>query len=323
MNDLLDKYFLNLLSEKEKKKLFDAMDLDKQLQQEFNSRLHALSVVITREKDGDRTYAQTKLKEFKQSKRGKSFQRISLQFVKYAAVVILAIGGFVLYQHVNQQKIAVEYLRVEVPKGQRTHIFLPDGTEVWLNSETKLVYPTNYTFENRNVQLEGEAFFVVTEDRKNPFIVSTDLVNVKVLGTKFNVKSYKEEPAYITLMEGQVEVSTPNEMSKLILKPNEQVSVSEETGISLEKQIGITGVNVWMQGELSYINRPLSVIAKDLERRFDVHITITNEVLKEELFTLRSDNKATIDQVMALLKGTRELDYAIKENKVEVFKQKK
>lgn len=321
MSDLLDKYFSNLLSEEDKRELFQTLDKDEQLRKEYTERLHALSLVMTREKRGDALYAQRKLRQFKQKQQSLFWNKVSLQFVKYAAVVILAVGGLLTYQYVHNERAPIEYVNIEVPNGQRTQVFLPDGTAVWLNAGTSLAYPTNFSSRHRDIYLQGEAYLEVKSDKKNPFIVRTDRMNVKVLGTKFNVKSYKDETAYVTLLEGRVEVITADEVNSLTLKPNEQISISE-TNTMLLTQVESTHVNMWTLGELVYVNEPLSVIVKDLERRFDVRISILDEDLSEDLFTSRIDSKAHIDQALSRLKGTRELDYVIEENEIKIFKLK-
>jgi len=321
MSDLLDKYFSNLLSEEDKRELFQTLDKDEQLRKEYTERLHALSLVMTREKRGDALYAQRKLRQFKQKQQLLFWNKISLQFVKYAAVVILAVGGLLTYQYVNKERAQIEYVNIEVPNGQRTQVFLPDGTAVWLNAGTSLAYPTNFSSQHRDIYLQGEAYLEVKSDKKNPFIVRTDRMNVKVLGTKFNVKSYKDETAYVTLLEGKVEVITMDELNSLTLKPNEQISISE-TNTMLLTQVESNNVNMWTLGELVYVNEKLSVIVKDLERRFDVQISILDEDLSEDLFTSRIDSKAHVDQALSRLKGTRELDYVIEENEIKIFKLK-
>lgn len=144
--------------------------------------------------------------------------------LKYvAAVIIIGLLGLNLYKMV--QPATVGENTVEVPKGQRASLMLSDGTKIWLNSQSKLIYPTQFSDKERNVRLEGEAFFDVAHKEHLPFVVHSPLLAIKVLGTKFNVKAYFDEKSVVTLAEGKVEVETNDCKNRLTLKPNEQVSI--------------------------------------------------------------------------------------------------
>ena len=209
---------------------------------------------------------------------------------------------------------------VEVPRGQRVALTLSDGTKVWLNSNSKFIYPAQFSSEERDVRLEGEGFFEVAHNPKSPFTVHVDLLRIKVLGTKFNVKAYKEETSFVTLAEGKVEVITDDDEQKVTMKPNQQVSYSKEYGLAVDKDINTDVVKSWILGEAAYQNKRLDEITHDLERKFDVHIDIRDRELSSEIFTCRFKESATIDQVLTLLKETRKLDYKIRGTQIEIYK---
>lgn len=195
--------------------------------------------------------------------------------LKYvAAVIIIGLLGLNLYKMV--QPATVGENTVEVPKGQRASLMLSDGTKIWLNSQSKLIYPTQFSDKERNVRLEGEAFFDVAHKEHLPFVVHSPLLAIKVLGTKFNVKAYFDEKSVVTLAEGKVEVETNDCKNRLTLKPNEQVSYSGSSGLALEKNINTNTVKLWMKGEGAFIQCRLDHIVRDLERKFDVKIVITD-----------------------------------------------
>lgn len=228
--------------------------------------------------------------------------------LKYvAAVIIIGLLGLNLYKMV--QPATVGENTVEVPKGQRASLMLSDGTKIWLNSQSKLIYPTQFSDKERNVRLEGEAFFDVAHKEHLPFVVHSPLLAIKVLGTKFNVKAYFDEKSVVTLAEG-----------KLTLKPNEQVSYSGSSGLALEKNINTNTVKLWMKGEGAFIQCRLDHIVRDLERKFDVKIVITDHSLSSEVFTCRFKDTATIEQVLHLLKETRRLDYLFEGEQIRIFK---
>ena len=230
--------------------------------------------------------------------------------LKYvAAVIIIGLLGLNLYKMV--QPATVGENTVEVPKGQRASLML---------SESKLIYPTQFSDKERNVRLEGEAFFDVAHKEHLPFVVHSPLLAIKVLGTKFNVKAYFDEKSVVTLAEGKVEVETNDCKNRLTLKPNEQVSYSGSSGLALEKNINTNTVKLWMKGEGAFIQCRLDHIVRDLERKFDVKIVITDHSLSSEVFTCRFKDTATIEQVLHLLKETRRLDYLFEGEQIRIFK---
>ncbi|MDR1555923.1 MAG: FecR family protein [Tannerellaceae bacterium] len=324
MEEELNKYFSNLLSEEDKQMLFTELDKDKVWQKEFMDELNVSSVIRMQEKAGDIFYAQRKFKQFRLKTKKIYVRKVSLQIVRYVAVIMLAIGSLALYQYYNgAESPQVEYADFEVPAGQRAQLILPDGTAIWLNAGTKLSYPSDFSAKNRRIYLEGEGYFEVESDEKNPFTVHTSLMEVRVLGTKFNVKSYKDEASFVTLIKGRVEITSQNATNKVTLNPSEQAFISEAGDITLSTKNGIEKINAWMSGELFYLNEPLKNIVKDLERRFNVRILIKDKELENDLFTSHLDEKTTIEQVLKRLKATRGLDYTIKGDQIELLNIKK
>lgn len=242
-------------------------------------------------------------------------------FMRYAAAVIITFTvSFAVFNLVNPAKeTMITYNTVEVPKGQRASLLLSDGTKVWLNSDSKLIYPSHFSEKERTVKLEGEGYFEVSHNPEKPFVVDGELLDVRVLGTKFNFKSYKEEDVSVTLTEGKVEVSTSDGENSLTLNPDEQVIYSPEAGIVLNKDIDTDLHKSWMKGEVVFQNQPLSVICKDLERKFDVVISIKDAELSDKLFTCRFKDNLNINQVMDLLEATRELDYMIDDRNIVII----
>lgn len=252
-------------------------------------------------------------------------RKIVLSWIGYAAaILVIAVLGVNLYKLQREADIVAQSMNIiEVPKGQRSAITLTDGTKVWLNAESRLVYPANFTAKNRIVTLQGEGFFEVEHNEESPFIVQTDLIHVTVLGTKFNVAAYPDETIFVTLTEGKVEVSSTENEDRVTLKPNEQASYSREDGLNVKKNIDADILRTWTSGELSYVNKTLAYIANDLQRRFNVSIVILDEELENETFNSRVYGTATIEKVLDFLKETRRLDYRKNDDQYEIFKNKK
>lgn len=250
----------------------------------------------------------------------KHFSRSSV--LKYAvAVLVIGLLGANLYLHSADKTSEVNI--IEVAKGQRASLTLSDGTKVWLNSQSRLTYPAQFSNKNREVRLEGEAYFDVSHNKKSPFTVQSPLIAVKVLGTKFNMRTYSYESSIVTLTSGKVEVESNNHENKLTLKPNEQAIYSPEAGMRLEKGINTDLTRSWTKGEAAFINKRLDEIVLELERKFGVKIEIVDEELDSEIFTSRFKESATINQVLTLLKETRKLNYSIDNNQIRIFKPTK
>lgn len=237
----------------------------------------------------------------------------------YAATLLL-IGLLSVNLYWMKDRGGEEVNRIEVPTGQRASLTLSDGTKVWLNSRSSLSYPARFSAKKRNVQLRGEGYFEVTRNEKAPFIVEAGSIHVRVLGTRFNIKNYQNEPAAVTLTEGKVEVITSGTDRKVILKPNEQVSYSEESGWTQVCLVNANAVSSWTRGEAAYIHKRLDEIISDLERKFNVHIEIKDKELASEIFNCRYKENATLDQIFSLLKNTRNLDYTREGDRIQIYK---
>lgn len=249
------------------------------------------------------------------SKKSHSF----LTWFNYAAAILL-IGLLSANLYSLMENDVTETNRVEVPVGQRASLTLSDGTKVWLNSRSRLIYPARFSSKKRQVQLEGEGYFEVTHKEKVPFIVHAGPVRVRVVGTRFNVKNYPNESSSITLTDGKVEVTAPGNDCKVVLNPNEQVSYSQRSGWTAVCPVNAEAVCSWTRGEAAYINKRLDEITSDLERKFNVHIEIKEKELASEIFNCRYKETATLEQIFTLLKNTRNLDYERKGDTIQIHK---
>ena len=170
---------------------------------------------------------------------------------KVAAVFILLIGisGIWFYlQHHNRPAM----IEISAAYGETKQVTLPDQTEVWLNAGSSLKYPSKFGQKIRSVHLTGEAFFSVTKNQSKPFVVETKSLDVKVLGTKFNLKAYPDEHQTVaTLQEGKIEVQTvKNQKQQLV--PNEQLVYDNETSALKVVKINVEYIPDWKSGNLIF-----------------------------------------------------------------------
>lgn len=243
--------------------------------------------------------------------------RLWWQLGVVAVLVILLVMNF-MRPHVRSESPNIVWNSIHVPHGQRADVTLSDGTKVSLNSATTLRYPGTFTEETRGVELEGEGYFEVTHDKAHPFMVHTEKINVKVLGTIFNLKAYPSEQTEVTLARGKVEVESSDRQNKITMRPNERIVYSEAKGMVLQQNLNTDLLTSWTRGEAAYINKPLCDICADLERRYNVHIKIENDDLAKVVFTCHLKENTTIEQVMKLLKGTHKLNYRINEKEIHI-----
>ena len=215
------------------------------------------------------------------------------------------------------------YNTLKIPNGKRFELQLSDGTIVHLNSGTTLKYPVKFIAgENRQVFLDGEAFFDVAKDKKHPFIVNADKLNVRVLGTHFNVSSYPEDDlADVVLVEGSVGMYTSNKNfdanKNTILKPGYKGSFDKNNSQIKTKEVNTDMYTSWMNGGLMFRDITFNNICKKLERRYDVTITIKNNKLANEKFNASFKDKP-IEKVLTYFEDVYGFEHTTKNNVITI-----
>ncbi|MEN3323676.1 FecR domain-containing protein [Mariniflexile soesokkakense] len=205
----------------------------------------------------------------------------------------------------NPNKLAYNY--ITIPRGGQFFVELSDGTQVWLNSETQLKYPVSFIKgETRNVELVyGEAYFDVSPSTKNSgstFNVINQKQVVKVLGTEFNIKAYKDETnIYTTLAEGKVELDFNGINQKL--SPTQQSNFNLKTNALLVVNVDVFNEVSWRQGVFSFENKPLKDIMKVLSRWYNMDVVFNNEEIENEAFTGILGKDQNIEDILATIKN--------------------
>ena len=214
----------------------------------------------------------------------------------------------------------VKYNTLSIPRGGEFFLQLSDGTKVWLNSETVLRYPIQFAGIERRVELSGEAFFEVTRNEKVPFIVESNDQSVKVLGTEFNISSYKENPiVYTTLVKGSVEVFARNKPDiKQILVPNEQSSMNKARGEMTKRHVDPYQYVAWREGRFVFDDQTLGEIMKILSKWYNVEVTFDREDLKDIRFTGNLKRYADFGELLKKIEKTDEVAFSIENNKITI-----
>ncbi|MDD2437916.1 MAG: FecR domain-containing protein [Massilibacteroides sp.] len=232
---------------------------------------------------------------FAKNKRSILFYR---KLWRVAVVIIpflmLAGGSYYLFQREQIIQITTAY-------GETRQIFLPDNSEVWLNSGTTIQYPKRFKNNTRKISLEGEAYFIVKRDTSRPFIVQTNNLSVKVLGTVFNVKAYpRDNKTIATLTSGKIEVETNTKQSR-VLNPNEQLTYNSQTSDINIMKISATDASGWTSGQLIFTNASIHEIFETLERRFNVSFEIQKTIVSKDIYTVRFLKNDDLEQILSVL----------------------
>ncbi len=279
-------------------------------------------------------------------------RKIWLQIGKYAAILIVAffLGGAVFTKFFTDTNdlLSDRYSEIVVPRGAKAQFTLLDGTQVTLNAGSKLRYNNKYGIKDRNVELEGEAYFKVAKDKERPFIVKTSHIAVKALGTEFNVKAYPgDKTIETTLVEGSVKVEKlegKNEYGDILLKPNQKITFYKSEEIQEDKEnytkegeiakkrgvvpdkiapvyelvkenVKVEPLVSWKENRWIIEKEDLSMLAVDLERKFDIQILFETDRLKHFRFTGTLLDEP-LEQVLKVMSVTAPINYEINGKKV-------
>lgn len=195
-------------------------------------------------------------------------------------------------------------ITVKVPIGHQFEVVLSDGTKVWLNSDTKFMYPSNFDGDERRVRIVGEGYFDVTHNTKQPFIVSVDgKYDVKVLGTQFNVDSYPGgEVSRTTLVNGKVKVQFKGGGNEIVLSPSEQMAIDSLNCVEVG-EVNTESFTSWREKRFVFDNEKLSDIAVKMERCYGMTIFVS-EAYRDLRFSGRVSYNRGVDYFIKVLKET-------------------
>ena len=284
--ELIEKYFDGNITDAEIKKLSDWIKNDRHLQnwweEEFSKSDAGINPVL-RDKLFARIKEQTQGKEETQGK--EKPRTIRMNPWKWAAAIVLpiCIAFFTYYLVDSSQTVGAPFI-VKADKGDKATIELPDGTNVVLNSASQLSYLNNFGENGRRVQLNGEAYFKVAHDEKRAFIVQVGDLEVKVLGTSFNVSAYEDaKDVTVVLLEGKVGVYA--QKISHIMKPGDKIEYNKATHKITATQVHPNDYIEWTKGNMYFEKESLENIMKTLSRIYDVEIRFDSNKLPNEYFT--------------------------------------
>lgn len=298
-----------------------------------------LTLINHKKQDSSDSKAALKLllKNIENQPGSKSARKLYLFFARVAAVLLAVAGsfwlGYSLFSKFQTDAIRESFNEIIVPVGEKSQIVLPDGTHVWINSGSRFKYPVNFGIVSREVALEGEAYFDVTQ-RGNEFIVNTHDAEIKVLGTAFNVKSYPEDlRTQTTVVRGLVKVISkekgikpvlvrPDQMAVIRKSPDKNISPINNRKVAIIENVNSTVVTSWKDQLLVFADETFEDLAIKMERWFNMKIRIDDNSLKKERYTGKFVNNETIYQVLEAIAVTTPIKYGIENDEIIITRKK-
>ncbi|WP_280744429.1 MULTISPECIES: FecR family protein [unclassified Parabacteroides] len=316
MDKLLLKYFTDSLSDEEKAILFQELESNPSLREEFIKWQNVTTLSDVTIKKSDSQWVSGKIDELENIVQKRKINRLFISLAKYAAVAILVscvwfVGNLYIGKH---KEIAQEFTMIEVPKGQTVYITLPDETKVWLSSRSKLKFSNQFNKSERIIELDGEGFFSVSKNTDMPFIVDTKTYDIKVTGTQFNVFAYSESSHFETdLVEGSVSVYNNGlpEDKAIRLQPNEGVSFDGEKLIKSRSTFVSTHL---IDGIYSFENMPFRDLQKRLELWYNIRFNIEKEEILAYKFSGKFNKSDDIERILNAIKETGKFNFRIEED---------
>jgi ferric-dicitrate binding protein FerR (iron transport regulator) len=224
--------------------------------------------------------------------------------------------GTLVYR--DNEELPVEEHRLEVRRGGEYKVELPDGSLVWLNSESTLVYPSRFTGEERRVHLNGEAYFEVRGDAARPFIVTVDACETRVLGTTFNVARYTgDRHVVITLVSGSVEVSAGDAVERL--SPGQQCAYDLQEESMTLREVDASRYTSWTNSLFMFDDIPVEELARQISRWYDVEVRFADESIRPASFTGAMERYRPVSYIVRLLNETNTVSCSLDEDRVLTF----
>lgn len=303
MKEQIERYFTGELNLNERMELLKKVESDAAVKDEFAQYQNTQALLSFSDAIVDPKESRSGYRLFLSRIQNQKSYRILRKTIGYAAAVVALLTLSHLY-HVYTYPAppqAVAETSLFVPAGQRVSLTLEDGTVVWLNSQTRLTYPTAFGRDERRVSLEGEAYFEVSHNDDKPFIVSAGEIDMKVLGTSFNVYNYAQEDfSRVSLVEGSLQVYDPLSGSAgIILRPDEEVTI--RNGQMDVATIPNADYFLWKNGIYSFDSEEFGVILKKLELYYDIEIIVKEPFMLKWQYTVKFRQRDGIDEIMRLM----------------------
>ncbi len=356
-------FLQNKLSPAERKAFLDRIEADASFRALFKEIKTVWSVTSDNEakvfSDPETEFRTFRYRNLMNDERSVKRKNAFIPFLKVAAIVVVSFGlAFLAFSLLENKKSSTDlvYTEIETRAGEKSQITLPDGSKIWINACTKLRYPNNLQQREIELYLDGEAFFDLKKIPDRRITVRTSQINVKVLGTAFNVKSYKDDDVIeTTLVRGKIEIENqtgkkagnktvtlkPNQSATFIKSSNnlslkefnevrinttedldnlKKIATSKNSNLVVMNSVNPETQTSWKEGRLSFRKETFENLAKMLERWYDIKIEIKDQELKKSRFS-GSFDKETIEQALQALSYPVPFKYKIEKDSVLIFRK--
>lgn len=319
MDKRVIQYYAGELSSEEKKQLLQEAFENPSLKQEMMDYQHVHVLMELRPEKEDALSGRMSWERFRHARKAEQWKHTLAGVFRYAAVLVVGVVSTwwitTRVFHTAGQPMAVVEQQLTVPAGQRAHLVLPDGSKVWVNASSTLSYPSVFAGHERRVQIVGEAFFEVAKNEV-PFIVSTGKMDVKALGTQFDVYNYPADEMAVSLLEGSVKVFAPqHESHGVLLSPGQQVR--EDQGKWVVSQTGHDPV-LWKEGIYAFKNQTMGYILKKLEMYYDVKFIVKSPSILNYTYTGKFRQRDGVMEVLRIIRKIHPFKMLYKEGEKEI-----
>ena len=228
------------------------------------------------------------------------------------------------YNATEKKTTKLRYNHLIIGRGEEYQLTLADGTKVWLNSESKLKFPTQFANHIREVELEGEAYFEVTKNEDAPFIVNTKQMKVKVLGTAFNLSAFgDEENVKTALVEGSVKISPKyEELEDIIIEPNEMAVLNIAKHELKVEKVNAKNYGRWREGVFTINEESLDDIMRKLSRWYDITVFFEDDEARYQYFSGKLPRFQNCNDLLEMIEKTTNVEFDIKDERTVLVKTK-
>ncbi|WP_455592853.1 FecR family protein [Bacteroides sp.] len=304
--ELLHKYFKGIATISEEEQILQWVDESPENRQAFKKERMLYDIALFTDEKQLR----------KEDKKARILPMLKWS-ARIAAVIVVAVSCGFLFRDYQYNKVA-QMQTVKVPAGQRAQITLADGTRIWLNAKSTLTYASNFGRADRNVTLEGEAFFEVAKNKDIPFYVNTEKNKVRVVGTSFNVCAYKDSKEFeTTLVEGIVDIYAAGK-EKPIVRLEKNEFFADYDGKLKKTVLPSYDYLRWKEGLYCFDDSELSHILNRLELYYNVKITVKNKKLLSHRYTAKFKEQDGIEHILKVIQKDQNFKYSINEDKDQI-----
>ena len=303
--ELLYKYFKGTTTIEEEKRILDWVEASEENREAFLKERMMFDVALfsDRQSAGKKTFRLAPILKWG---------------IRVAAVIIVGVCGYFMTNDYLYNQASLPQT-VTVPAGQRAQITLADGTKVWLNSKSTLTYASNFGRKERNVELDGEAYFEVAKNKKIPFFVNTEINRVKVVGTHFNVCAYKGSNEFeTTLIEGIVDIY-PIGSDQVITRLTKDEFFGSYNGKYKKTTLPSYEYLRWKEGLYCFDDAPFNSLLNKLEKYYNVNISVRNLNILNYRCTGKFKEQDGIEHILKVIQKDHKFTYSINEEKDSII----